>query len=473
MMPLILVLIPTVLGCAILLTAKKRPTVGLAMLLSGALLHFAGSLIATVKRGTCSFGDTLSHWLAIDKDWSWLLLLTSALFICVAIHTAFWLPTEKKHAAKANTKLMNDSIFLGCMMLFLGTMTLVLTAKNFGLLWAAVEATTLASAPLISFYGSGKSLEAMWKYLLICSVGIGLALVGTLFLAVSTGTGTHGLGLDMAAMANAELHPGWYKAAFIFILVGYGTKMGLAPFHTWLPDAHSEAPGSASALLSAALLNCSFLGIVRVLNIAPASVAPFAHTLMTTFGFISLAIAAFFIIHQADFKRMLAYSSVEHLGIISIMAGLQIQNVLPIHCMGHSCIKMCLFLLAGNILLAYRTRTISAIGGMFAKLPRTAFLWLGGVLLICGMPPSPLFITEYMLIPHLGIGLGILLLILLFAVFAGMTLGALKMCMGKEKTPVEEPASVERLAWVPATILILAILAGTYLTWSIMRAATC
>lgn len=467
MIPLALVLLPIALGCAILFGAKKRPALGITLLLLGAILHFAGSLTGFLMDCPCPEKCLLSNWLAIDSDWSWLLLLTSLLFLAVAVHTSLWLPAEKKHAAKNNAPLMNDNVFLGCMMLFLGTMTLVLTAKNFGLLWAAVEATTLASAPLISFYRSGKSLEAMWKYLLICSVGIGLALVGTLFLAVSAGTDARGLGLDMAALATAELHPGWYKAAFVFILVGYGTKMGLAPFHTWLPDAHSEAPGSASALLSAALLNCSFLGIMRVLNIAPADIAPFAHTLMTTFGFISLAIAAFFIIHQADFKRMLAYSSVEHLGIISIMAGMHMNNILPLHCIGHSCIKMCLFLLAGNILLAYRTRTISSIGGMFTRLPKTAIFWLVGIMMICGMPPSPLFATEYMLVPKLGIGLAILLIVLLFAVFAGMTLAALKMCMGKEETPAEEPATIEHLIWIPAIIFPLIILAGAFIIYNI------
>src|SRR5439155_12404295 len=174
-----------------------------------------------------------------------------------------------------------------------------------GLLWIAVEATTLASAPLIYFHRHHRSLEATWKYLLICSVGIGLALLGNFFLAVAA-SGASGAGgsLSIGALREhaAQLHMPWLKGAFLFLLVGYGTKMGLAPLHTWLPDAHSEAPSVVSALLSGALLNCALLGIVRVQQVcAAAGQAAFGQGLLVGFGLLSMAVAAVFILGQADY----------------------------------------------------------------------------------------------------------------------------------------------------------------------------
>lgn len=460
----VILLLPFVAGATCLLSGN-RPRLTRSLLLSTAAIHFMLAGLAAwqgIENGFSAYRP--GCWFALDIVGCLFLLLTSLLFLVVAIHTVRWFPAEHAQADREGKVNMPENVFTGCMLCFLGTMTAVILAQNFGMLWAAVEATTLASAPMIFFYRSKESLEAMWKYLLICSVGIGLALLGTMFLGVAAGNDNSD-GLDMAGLLVANFHPGWFKAAFVCVLAGYGTKMGLAPFHTWLPDAHSESPGNASALLSAALLNCSFLGIWRVYQFAPESVKGFCGNAMIVLGVISLVVAAFFIVHQADFKRMLAYSSVEHMGLIAIMTGWGIDYIGFVHCLGHSLIKMCLFLLAGNILLAYRTRTVSSIRGMYGRLPRTAICWTAGILMICGMPPSPLFFTEYAMISSIGFGLGLLVLILLFIVFAGMTRICLQMCMGPEKLlpEAEDVTPTEGLAWIPGSVFFLVLVATVVL----------
>ena len=208
----------------------------------------------------------VNEYLGADPMGFLVLFLASFLFFCVSRHIGSWFPATVEFEG-GNT--MSPKMFTALLTVFLGTMSLVALSRNFGLLWIAVEATTLASAPLIIFRRSANSLEAMWKYLLICSVGIGLALFGTMLLGVSA-SGLHaGLSMKMLAQHQNDLNHQWFRAAFIFCFAGYGLKMGLVPFHTWLPDAHGEAPAMLSALLSGALLNCAFLGMIRVAGIAP------------------------------------------------------------------------------------------------------------------------------------------------------------------------------------------------------------
>jgi hydrogenase-4 component F len=201
---------------------------------------------------------------------------------------------------------------------------------------------------------------------------------------------------DLSAHAHS-LDPRWLKAAFLFFLVGYGTKMGLAPLHTWLPDAHSEAPSVVSALLSGTLLNCAFLTILRThALLSAANLAGFSSDLLVLFGLISMIVAAVFILGQADFKRMLAYSSVEHMGVLSL--GIGIGGVATfgamLHTVNHSLTKAMLFLAAGNILAFYRTKSTSRVRGVLRTLPVTGVLWLAGFLAIVGSPPFGPFLSE-------------------------------------------------------------------------------
>ncbi len=468
---LLLILVPLATAVAAYFTGGRTRTAK-ALLLLTALVHGGLTLLVSLNP---ELRNEDHLWLGFDDTAVCFLGITSILFLAVTVHTLCWMPADTAYAhSHSHILLFGKPVFLPALAAFLSTMTLVIASRNFGLLWVAVEATTLVSAPLICYHLSDRSLEAMWKYLLICSVGIGLALFGTMTLAVAAHpAGIHGLNMEELA-ANKELfHTGWFKAAFIFILVGYGTKMGLAPFHTWLPDAHSEAPGSISALLSGALLNCSFLGIIRFSEIMPSELFEFEKDLLIFLGLISLAVAAFFIIRQTDFKRMLAYSSVEHMGLLTLLWAVGEYDATMLHVWGHSLIKMSLFLLAGNILLAYGTRSIAHVGGIFRTLPKNAVLWLTGVLLICGTPPSPLFVTEFILVKSAPLWLGITVLLLLFAVFAGMSMAVLNMCMGTGLKDGEYDAvrfcRTEKLSGVPMLILTCAAIGGAVLTMILNR----
>ncbi len=477
MILLLAVILPVLAALAIVTGGRKAPPArGRNLLLAGAIGHLLlCSLTLRLDRGWSTLTIHGQEWLALDRFSGTILLLTSALFLWVAMHCRYWLKAEQQMleikqaepGATAHGRLLPEWIFLSCLLGFFAAMTLAICSTNLGLLWVAIEATTLVSAPLICFNRSAAALEAMWKYLLICSVGIGLALLGTFFIAMADESHS-GLNLAMLAARAESLNPRWCKAAFILILAGYGTKMGLAPFHTWLPDAYSEAPGPVAALFSAALLPCTFLAILRFTGIMPESLHQFCRTLLLALGFFSLAMAAFFIIRQHDFKRMLAYSSVEHIGLLALFLGcgmkdLTMQTAAMWHLIGHSLLKMVLFLLAGNILLAYGTRSVTAVKGMFSSTPRNAFLFITAVLLLCGTPPSPLFVTELLLVCHLGPWGGGAVLLLLFLVCAGMLSTVLKMCMGTStrfSTDARPARLAEELFAVPAVVLLLAILFG-------------
>lgn len=475
---LILFILPLLMAAVIFVTGKKCPAAARWMLPGTAAVHFALTLWTLYQDSAAELNWHGNIWLKLDPAGCVILFITSLLFLAVAFQTVFWLPAEYeaaavRHGGDPRSHFLPEHIFLACIPAFAGTMTLVITSWNLGLLWVAVEATTLCSAPLILFHRSSQALEAMWKYLLICSVGIAFALFGTMLLgaAVRTAEGAPGLWYEqLQNTSRAAFDPAWFKAAWIFILAGYGTKMGLVPFHAWLPDAHSEAPGTVSAMLSGSLLNCSLLGIIRFYNLAPEGLLPFCKVLLAGLGLISLLVAALFIIRQGDFKRMLAYSSVEHMGIAALLLVFCGDKVMLPHLLGHSLIKMALFLTAGNILLAYGSRSIAGIGGMLGSLRQNAVVWIGGILLICGAPPSPLFVTEYTLIASAPAWIGITVAVLLFAIFAGMTMAALRMSMGAEgslQCPAAQAECAEKLSIIPAVMCLAATLLGICFLWAV------
>lgn len=355
-------------------------------------------------------GPLLNGWLAVDAPGLIFLTTCSALFLAAAVYAVGYHAREETDRGEPHRDLEEgglffrnepEAVFTGCMLLFLGTMTGVSLSQHLGLLWVSVEATTLATAPLIYYHRHHRSLEATWKYLLICSVGLALAMIGNFALAAAipqadAEAGRVGLVLgDLLANAR-RLDPTWVQLAFIFFLVGYGTKTGLAPLHTWLPDAHSESPSLVSALMSGALLNCAFLGILRGHQVCSAAGFPqFSGELLVAFGLGSMAVAAVFILGQTDFKRMLAYSSVEHMGILALAVGAGAGFGMGLHAIGHSLVKGALFLTAGILLAAYKTKTVTRITGLLADYPVTGLLWLAGLLAITGAPPFSLFLSEF------------------------------------------------------------------------------
>ncbi len=348
-------------------------------------------------------------------------------------------------------------------------MSLVTMSQHFGLLWVAIEATTLTSAPLIYFHRHHRSLEATWKYLLICSVGIALALLGNFFLAASAAVNGSATDLTFNSMLSlaVTLHPAWLKAAFLFLLVGYGTKMGLAPLHTWLPDAHSESPSVVSALLSGALLNCAFLGLLRVyILLQRAGWGDYARTYFLGFGLFSLVVAVVFILGQPDYKRLLAYSSVEHMGILAFGLGAGASFATLFHAVNHSLTKAALFLLAGNILAVYKSKQVTDVKGVLKVLPVTGFLWLAGFFSITGTPPFGTFFSELMIFRaayHHHPAASVLYLFFLTFIFIGMAAAFLRMSLGHASP--DQPKGSDDLAMIlpPALLLTLVLLFGFYL----------
>lgn len=469
-----LVLLPAAAGAAAFLI--RVDSIRRALLVATALAHALLTLLAVLGR----LPAPSSGWLLLDAPARLFLGITSALFLAAAFYALGYLRREspgKRADFEEGVLFSNapEAVFTGCLLLFLSTMSLVLLSRNLGLLWVAIEATTLASAPMIFFHRHHRSLEATWKYLLICSVGIGLALLGNFCLAVAaarTGGGSSSLGLD-ALLRNAEgLNVPWLRAAFIFLLVGYGTKMGLAPLHTWLPDAHSEAPSVVSALLSGALLNCAFVGILRAQQVlVAAGQGAFGRELLLVFGLASMGLAAVFILGQTDFKRTLAYSSVEHMGILSLGVGLGGAAVFGsmLHAMNHSLVKGMLFLLAGNILAEYRTKTSSLVRGLPGALPVSGVLWTAGFLAISGLPPFGLFTSELTILKAAAdqgrTGIAVAYLVLLAIAFVGLATTFLGMTQGPSSSPGPGRSRRESLLECapPAALGALVLLTGLYL----------
>jgi len=474
MMIAALVLAPALAGLASF--ATRRNGIRRISLVATALVHAALTASAWVWRPA----PILGGWLQLDALGLTFLSIVSSLFLPVSVYAVSYLAKERPGARpdfEESTLFVNEpeAVFVGCLQLFLATMTLVTMSHNFGLLWVAIEATTLSSAPLIYFHRHHRSLEATWKYLLICSVGIALALLGTFFLAsAASAKALEGVPLVVGdLMANASLlHVPWVKVAFIFMLVGYGTKMGLAPLHSWLPDAHSEAPSVVSALLSGALLNCAFLGILRMSQVLTAAGAgEFANGLLMGFGLLSVVVATVFIVAQLDFKRMLAYSSIEHMGIVAFGVGLGGLGSFGamLHSVNHSLTKAMLFLVAGNTLAHYRTKSAKHITGMLAEQPISGVLWMAGLFAITGTPPFGLFQSELTIL-RAAFNTGheiaaIVLIVALGVIFAGMTAIVMRMLYGKGSGSISGEASGESAASViPPAVLCFAVLAlGVYI----------
>jgi hydrogenase-4 component F len=288
--------------------------------------------------------------------------------------------------------------------LFLFTMLLSVTANNVGVMWVAVEATTITTAFLIGLENSREALEASWKYILIGSVGIALAFVGTVLgyfdFVQRVGETPHALHWSVLSGVAERLNGDVLRIAFVFILVGYGTKAGIAPMHTWLPDAHSEAPAPTSSMMSGSLLVVAFYAILRWKVVVDACVGTvFSDRMLILTGTLSVAVAAILMIRQMSYKRMLAYSSVEHVGLMCVGAGLGPPGVLAalLHMVGHAAGKSMLFLLSGIIKEAYGSTRIVLVRGLLRARPWTGALFLAGTLALLGLPPFSLFLSELMI----------------------------------------------------------------------------
>ncbi len=288
--------------------------------------------------------------------------------------------------------------------LFTLAMLVAVTINNVALMWVAIEATTIASAILIPLHRSRASVEASWKYILIGSVGIALAFAGTVlayFDFVSLlGRRHDALNWTLLMEVAPTLHPDVLRLAFVFLLVGYGTKAGLAPMHTWLPDAHSEAPAPLSAMRSGVLLAVAQYAIIRWKAVVDAASGPaFTNQVLMALGLLSIAIGALSLVRQQNYKRLLAYSSVEHSGLICLGLTFGPAGVFAslLHLVNHALAKSMSFLLAGRILARYQSADVDRVSGLVRAMPVTGPLFAAGVLALMGLPPFGLFLSEFLL----------------------------------------------------------------------------
>src|SRR5487761_93114 len=309
------------------------------LLPAGALVQL-GLAAEAIFSGEGAVITGLGGWLLLDALGKLILGFLSVLFFLCSLYAPGYL------ALRADRP---NRTFCANLFATLAMMTMVSLSHHLGLMWVAMEATTLTSAPLIYFNHNARSLEATWKYLLIGSVGIALALMGSFFLAYAAlKSGLEStLLFDQLVEFAPQLSPPWLHAAFVLLFIGYGTKMGLAPMHTWKPDAYGEAPGMVGTLLAGGVTSCAFLAVLRVYQICRAGAeAEFAREIMIFIGLFSMAIAAVFMAGQRDFKRMLAYSSVEHMGILVLgigIGGLAVYGAL-LHLINNGLTKGVLFL---------------------------------------------------------------------------------------------------------------------------------
>lgn len=420
-------------------------------------------------------------WLGMGALSLLFLTITSVLFLAASLYALGYLGPERKrriqdYRDELHLNNQPDAVFIACLLVFLSATTLVTTAQHMGIIWVAVEATTLATTPLIYFHRNARSLEAAWKYLLLCSVGIAMAMLGNFFLAVATAkAGGEEVGLLIPELIRhaPDMSSNWLKASFLLLLVGYGTKMGLAPMHSWLPDAHSEAPSPVSALLSGALLNCAFVAILRMLGIVEAAgLGEFGRHMLVVFGILSILWAALLLISQTDYKRMLAYSSVEHMGVLAVGVGVGglAANGSLFHAVNHSMTKGALFLIAGNILALYKTKNVRDVTGLLRAAPVQGVLWVAGILAITGAPPFGLFSSELMILRG-AIAAGEWVTVTLYlgglaVAFAAMAWTLVKMAWGKTENPVQLQASQTHSVFsdsVPLMLLLIVLVLGLWL----------
>ena len=450
----VLLLAPLVLGLAALgwPAGRSRPR----FLLAGGAVHAAATAALWIRPPA----PVLEGFLALDAPGLIVLSTASALFLASAVYAQGYLGRRPDR---------DNRIFVGGLLLLLFAMSAVGLAQHLGVLWVAIELTTLATAPLIYFNRNARSLEAAWKYLLVSSLGIALALLGTFFLALA-GAGPEGpksLLVTDLVRAGPELSRPWVRAGFVFLLVGYGTKMGLAPLHSWKPDAYGEAPGLLGALLSGGVTSFAFLAVARVFQVTRAAgEGAFASDALLALGLLSMALAAVFMAGQRDFKRMLAYSSVEHMGILAVGLGLggAAAGGAFYHVVNNGLAKGVLFLTAGNIHRAFGSKRTDEVRGASRRLPVSGPLFLAGFLAVTGTPPFSPFWSEFVILNGAFASgrwvVGALFLLFLAVIFVGMGATVLGVVQGDDRgAPVAPGFREGPLLAGPPLALLLAVLA--------------
>ena len=392
-------LVPPVIAAGLAFVVRPyRSIVGwLNALLSlgplGAALAFANHTLQGGEATTFGPGDLLRA----DS-------LSALLMVCVSAASTLTLilgPGMAPRSQYDGAQLRRYHMFVA---LFIFGMLLAVSANNVGVMWIAIEATTVFTALLIPLTQSRSSIEASWKYILISSVGIALAFAGTVlgyfdFVTVS-GHGENSLNWSTLRATAPGLRPEVMRLAFVFLIVGYGTKAGIAPMHTWKPDAYGESPAPLGALMSSGLFAVTIYAILRWKTITDAAVGPgFTDVVLLALGLLSVLIASFSLVLIRNYKRMLAYSSIEHAGLICLGLGLGPLGAFAalLHLINHTIAKSLLFLLAGSVELRYGSLFIRDVRGLLRAMPWTGFLFAFTMFMLIGLPPGGFFVSEYAL----------------------------------------------------------------------------
>ena len=409
-----------------------------------------------------------------------LVTLTAFVGLTTAIFSRPYMRVEQDHGKMTPPRMR---LYHGMYQLFSFTMLLALTTNNLGILWVAMEAATLTTVLLVSVYRTAASLEAAWKYFILCGVGIAQALFGTvlLYMAAEKVLGPHGATLLWTSLdaIKAQLDPAIVTLAFAFLFIGYGAKVGMVPLHSWLPDAHAEGPTPVSAVLSGLLLNVAMYAVLRCKVLTDGALQrPLAGQLMMGFGLLSVVVAAFFLSRQKDVKRMFSYSSIEHMGLITFAFGMggPIANFAGLlHMTVHSLIKSAIFFAVGHASQKAGTQVMSEIRGLIKVNPTVGWGLMLGTMAILGMPPFGVFASEFLILttamreqpwaaPFLFLALGV--------AFASVLVRVLPMVFGEtELKALAHPPALLPVFFHLGIGLMLGLYIPSYLnTWFVQAA---
>jgi hydrogenase-4 component F len=397
----LLLLAPLAGGAVLALVGHRRAAAELNVAFS--VLTFAGAAALVAHVIAEGPQTALGEHFFVDSLNVFLVALTAFVAMTTSLFSRPYMRIEREHGRVSDAGMR---LYHAMYQLFTFNMLLVLTTNNLGVMWVAMEAATLTTVLLVALYRTHASLEAAWKYFILCGVGIAQALFGTILVYFAAerilGAGMSSLLWTHLDAMKSELEPSVLSIAFVFLLVGYGTKAGLVPLHNWLPDAHAEGPTPISAVLSGLLLNVALYALIRFKVLTDGALErPFAGSLLMGFGLASVAVAAFFLSRQRDIKRMFAYSSIEHMGLITFafgMGGPVASFAGLLHMTVHSLTKSAIFFTVGHAAQTSGTQLMEGIRGLVRASPAIGWGLMLGAAAILGMPPFGVFAAEFLLL---------------------------------------------------------------------------
>lgn len=433
-----------------------------------ALLFWVQVLIVTYVLSPALLGHSpalsISADFTIDRIGALFVVLTQIVVASSMTHAHLYFQQDGAHAPEKQNSLRG---FYTCATLLLVAMTGVFFCNSLGFLWVSVEGTTLCSAPLVFYHRNKHALEAAWKYLMICSVGIAFALFGTMFIFASSQHGAVSGGslnlLDLQSNAPLLQYP-LLRLGFLFCLLGYGTKAGVFPLHSWLPDAYAEAPAPASAMLAGGLGNCALFAIWRISQVVNAS----GHESLTrnaaiSAGVLTVLVASIFLIRQHSIKRLFAYSSIENVGLMLTAIGLGSGPLFFLLALNLSATKVALFLVSGNIIQVTGTKSINDIRGLMAINPYWSGLLLLGAFAVTGAPPFGAFAAELILLAavtqlHMWTVLAVLLVALAVSFLSVIMHVGCMLCGTPKDHAISLPSVGSSI--IPAALILITLLCG-------------